>query len=97
MLSIFKPTRRARITSFRATSTPLRSSLGSGSVKPASFALRTSELHFPPAPCVRAKLLNRKLIVPDNTPSILVISSPVATRSLRVEMIGRPAPTEDSW
>lgn len=44
-----------------------------------------------------AKVLNKKLMVPENTPSILRMVSPVARRSLRVEMMGRPAPTEDSW
>ncbi len=36
-------------------------------------------------------------MVPENTPSILRTLSPVRTRSLSVEMIGKPAPTVDSF
>lgn len=35
--------------------------------------------------------------MPEKTPSMRWILSPVAIRSLSVDMIGRPAPTVDSW
>ncbi|CAD6503558.1 BgTH12-03218 [Blumeria graminis f. sp. triticale] len=82
---------------FLATSSPFKSSLGSGSVYPSSFALRTSADHNPPAPSVGVNELNRKDIVPLNTPSILMTSSPVSIRSFKVEITGSPAPTELSW
>jgi hypothetical protein len=61
------------------------------------LAFVTSEDHFPPEPVSGANELKRKDMVPEKTPSMRVTLSPVAMRSLSVEMMGRPAPTEDSW
>lgn len=66
---------------------------------PSSLAWLTTSLHFADGPEAEtgAKVLKRKESVPENTPSIRVTSSPVATRSRRVERTGRPAPTVLSW
>ena len=47
-----KPHSRARMTTLRATSVPLRSSRGSGSVYPSSFAVLTTSENARPSPKV---------------------------------------------
>ena len=44
-----------------------------------------------------AKVLNKKLIVPEKNSSIFLILSPVSTNSLKVLNTGNPAPTVASW
>lgn len=100
--SISRPATRAKMTSLRATSRPERSSRGSGSVYPRDLAWATCSLHVEPGMLPAEtfsgmKLLNRKLRLPLITPSIFLTRSPVAMSSLSVDMIGMPAPTEDSW
>ncbi len=96
--STFRPVNRARMVSFLATSMPFRSSLGSGSVKPASLAFATIWLQLRgTSSSTGEKVLKRYDIVPEKTPSILVTLSPVTTRSFNVDITGRPAPTDDSW
>ncbi len=61
--------------------------------------MATSALKEPPrGPLERGmKLLKRKDRVPEKTPSILRMESPVERRVVRVLRMGRPAPTVDSW
>ena len=44
-----------------------------------------------------AKVLKRKLIVPEKIPSTFLTLSPVSTNSFRVLKTGNPAPTDASW
>lgn len=74
---------------------PLKSSLGSGSVKPFSLAIfTTSEKLGVVCPVEREGENSPKIkaIVPLSTPSILRISSPVARSSRTVKTMGNPAP-----
>ena len=84
------PQARARIVTLRATSVPDRSSRGSGSVKPFSFASAITSENFIPGLYV----LKRYESVPEKMPSIVFTLSPVPTRSVRSTLrIGSPAPT----
>ncbi|MNL56814.1 hypothetical protein D3C87_1803340 [compost metagenome] len=83
------PASRARIKSLRATSMPLRSSRGSGSVKPLPRAiLVASEKAIPSSSLPKIKESD-----PDRTPSKARSLSPALMRFCRFSMTGRPAPT----
>mmetsp|Transcript_19121 Transcript_19121/g.47559 ORF Transcript_19121/g.47559 Transcript_19121/m.47559 type:complete len:210 (-) Transcript_19121:2185-2814(-) len=80
---------RARITILRATSSPVRSSLISFSVKPFSMAEpRASENEVS-----SLRRLSTYAKVPLTDPRILWTSSPVSMRSRRVVRMGRADPT----
>ena len=83
------PISLARITVFLATSIPERSSRGSGSVYPNSFAFNT-RLEKGILPSYDA---NNHARDPEKIPEMLLILSPVLIRSLIVEIMGSPAPT----
>ncbi len=88
-----KPPARPRITSLRTTSLSPRSSLGSGSEIPLSFASSTAWLKGRP----RFTSSKRKVRVPESTPSISMMWSPLRCSSVTVRTIGSPAPTVVSW
>ena len=67
-----RPMVRARMSALRATSSPLRSSRGSGSVKPFAFAERTASEKLAPLPR-SVKIAPR---VPESAPTISTGSSP---------------------
>eukprot|EP00962_Isochrysis_galbana_P047969 scaffold19864_cov101-Isochrysis_galbana.AAC.2 len=92
LISNLNPSTRARIRALRATSTPPRSSRGSGSVKPSAFALLTTTEKG--SPSCSADITNPR--VPLSEPAILVTRSADATTRCRLAMAGRPAPTVDS-
>lgn len=79
--------------SFRLTSRPSKSSLGSGSVYPSRWASLTISLNRTPG----LKLLKIKESEPESTASIFRIRSPLRIRSFSVEITGSPAPTFVSY
>mmetsp|Transcript_57167 Transcript_57167/g.185136 ORF Transcript_57167/g.185136 Transcript_57167/m.185136 type:complete len:231 (-) Transcript_57167:332-1024(-) len=91
--SSFKPHSRARIVTLRPTSVPLRSSLGSGSVKPLFLASFTTSEYFMPGFHV-LKMYER---VPLKMPSTFVTSSPAFSSVCSGPTIGNPAPTVASY
>mmetsp|Transcript_5046 Transcript_5046/g.20241 ORF Transcript_5046/g.20241 Transcript_5046/m.20241 type:complete len:255 (+) Transcript_5046:1300-2064(+) len=91
---MFIPLSRAAITTFRATSRPLRSSRGSGSVYPASFAASTT---VEKGVVFGSQVLNRNDIVPLKMPCTTRTSSPLARSVRSVDTMGKPAPMVPSY
>ena len=84
-----KPLSLAKIKIFLATSIPLRSIFGSGSVYHSVEACFTTEEKVVDA----SNLLNTKFRLPESTAWILWTLSPEAIKFLSVSIIGKPAPT----
>mmetsp|Transcript_4917 Transcript_4917/g.17174 ORF Transcript_4917/g.17174 Transcript_4917/m.17174 type:complete len:318 (-) Transcript_4917:202-1155(-) len=88
-ISSLAPVALARMSALRATSVPPRSSLGSGSVYPASFASLTTSLKVLPA----SRPLMTKPSVPLKAPATRLMASPARTSLRTAAFTGVPAPT----
>ena len=88
-----KPISRAKINNLRATSAPDKSSRGSGSVKPFSFASKVASERLKPS-SNWPKMKERE---PDKIPSNFSTSSPAASKFCKFSITGKPAPTFVSY